>query len=203
MNIAIIGSGNVGRAIGAGLSRIGHDVTFGVREPGDDRHADLDQVATRKNAVDGADIVVLAVPADAVADTVPTLGLRAGQIVVDATNAVGRPVPDGHTTMADLIATLSPEGIALVKAFNTISFEHMSTGEIDGAALFLPVAGDDEAAAVVAELAADIGFDSVVVGGREHFGTLEAHAQLWIRLAFGVGWGRRFGFTALHTQASA
>lgn len=196
MNIAIIGSGNVGRAIGAGLSRIGHEVTFGVREPGDERHADLHQTATREDAVGSADIVVLAVPADAVSDTVPALGLRAGQIVVDATNAVGRPVPDGHATMAELVAALAPEGVALVKAFNTIGFEHMSTGEIDGAAVFLPVAGDDEAAATVAELAAEIGFDSVVIGGREHFGTLEAHAQLWIRLAFGVGWGRSFGFTA-------
>ena len=129
MNIAIIGSGNVGRAIGAGLSRTGHDVTFGVRTPDDERHADLDRVATRAAAVDGADIVVLAVPADAVADTVPALGLRDGQIVAD----------------------VAPEGIALVKAFNTIGFEHMATGEIDGAAVFLPIAGkvQNQVAAVV------------------------------------------------------
>ena len=196
MNIAIIGSGNVGRAIGAGLSHIGEDVVFGVRDPGDERHADLGAVATREDAVAGAALVVLAVPADAVVDTVPGLGLRAGQILVDATNAVGRPVPEGHDTMADLVAELAPDGVSLVKAFNTIGFEHMDTGEIDGAALFLPVAGDGEAAATVAELAARVGFDSVVIGDREHFGTLEAHAQLWIRLAFGVGWGRSFGFTA-------
>ena len=194
MNIAIIGSGNVGRAIGAGLSRIGHDVTFGVREPTDDRHAGLDQITTRENAVDGADIVVLAVPADAVADTVPALGLRDGQIVVDTTNAVGRPVPESHATMADLVADLTPEGIALVKAFNTIGFEHMATGTIDGDALFLPIAGDDDAAMTIAGLASAIGFDAVVIGGREQYATLEAHARLWIRLAFGVGWGRSFGF---------
>ena len=197
MRIAIIGSGNVGRAIGAGLARTGNDVAFGVRNPDDERHADLEQVATREDAVATAEVVILAVPADAVADTVPTLGLRSDQILVDATNAVGRPVPDGHATMADLVASLAPPDTAIVKAWNTIGFEHMPTGEIDGAALFLPIAGDDEAAATVASLAAAVGFDSVVIGGREHFGTLEAHAQLWIRLAFGVGWGRSFGFTAL------
>ena len=203
MRIAIIGSGNVGRAIGAGLTRTGHDVVFGVRDPSDSRHDDLGATADRSEAVADASIVVLAVPADAAADTIPALGLHAGQIVVDATNAVGAPAPDGHPTMADLVASLLPEDTQLVKAFNTIGFEHMSTGRIDGAAVFLPIAGDDEAAATIAELAAAIGFDSVVVGGRDHFPTVEAHAQLWIRLAFGVGWGRSFGFTALHTQASA
>lgn len=203
MNITIIGSGNVGRAMGAGLRRGGHQVTFGVRNPDDDRHADLAGVARREDAVAGAEVVILAVPADAVIDTVPTLGLRPEHIVVDATNAVGRPVPDGHATMADLVATLAPPGTSIVKAWNTIGFEHMDTGEIGGTAAFLPVAGDDEAAETVAGLAADVGFDAVVVGGRDHFITLEAHAKLWMRLAFGVGWGRGFGFSALRPQASA
>ena len=203
MNIAIIGSGNVGRAIGAGLIRTGHDVVFGVRDPGDDRHADLGMPTDRERAVADAAIVVLAIPAAAVPEAVPALGLRAGQIVVDATNAVGSPIPHGHSSMAELVASLAPTDVAIVKAFNTIGFEHMTTGQIDGAPAFLPIAGDDGAADTVAELAADIGFDSVVVGGREHFTTIEAHAQLWIRLAFGVGWGRSFGFTARHTQAAA
>ena len=49
-------------------------------------------------------------------------------------------------------------------------------------------------ATTIAGLASAIGFDAVVIGGREHYETLEAHARLWIRLAFGVGWGRSFGF---------
>ena len=194
MNIAIIGSGNVGRAIGAGLTRTGHDVVFGVRDPGDDRHADLDRTTTRESAVAASDVVLLAVPAAGVADTVPALGLRAGQVVVDATNAIGTTVPDGHATMAHVVAAGAPDGVAVVKAFNTIGFEHMATGTIDGDALFLPIAGDDEAATTIAGLASAIGFDAVVIGGREHYETLEAHARLWIRLAFGVGWGRSFGF---------
>ena len=108
MNVAIIGSGNVGRAIGTGLRRTGHTVTFGVRDPSDDRHRDLDRVATREDAVADAEIVVLAIPADAVADTVPAIGLQASHVLVDATNAVGHPVPDGHDTMAELVANLAP-----------------------------------------------------------------------------------------------
>ncbi len=195
MSIAIIGSGNVGRAIGRGLASAGHDVVFGVRDPGDARHTDLDNVAERTEAVAGAEIVLLAVPADAVTDTVPALGLTGAHTVVDATNAVGGPVPGGHPTMADLVASLVPAETRLVKAFNTIGFEHMDTGTIDGRAAFLPVAGDEPAADTIAELASSIGFDTVVIGGREHFDTMEAHARLWIRLAFGVGWGRGFGFT--------
>ena len=197
MNIAIIGSGNVGRSIGTGLRRTGNHVTYGVRDINDERHADLGQVTTRADAVAGASLVVLAIPADAVATTIPTLGLRAGQQVIDATNAVGQPIPDGRETMADLVASLLPPEVSLAKAFNTIGFEHMASGQIEGSAIFLPIAGDDDAAKTIADLATTIGFDAVIVGGRDHFGTLEAHAQLWIRLAFGVGWGRSFAFTTL------
>lgn len=196
MKIAVIGAGNVGRAIGTGLERTGNRVVFGVRDPADDRHAGL-AVAERSDAVGDAELVVLAVPATAVADVLPELGLRAGQILVDATNAVGGPVPGGHPTMADLVASLLPDGVQLVKAFNTVGFEHMATGSLDGARVFLPVAGDEPAAATVQQLTEAIGFESVVVGGRDHFAMLEAHAQLWIRLAFGVGWGRGFAFTSI------
>jgi 8-hydroxy-5-deazaflavin:NADPH oxidoreductase len=41
MKIAVIGAGNVGKALGKGWARRGHDVTYGVRQPGDAKHAGL------------------------------------------------------------------------------------------------------------------------------------------------------------------
>src|SRR3979490_1765 len=41
MKIAIIGAGNVGRALG-GAWRTDHDITYGVRSPDDAKYADLD-----------------------------------------------------------------------------------------------------------------------------------------------------------------
>ena len=52
------------------------------------------------------------------------------------------------------------------------------------------------ATAVALELGAAIGFDAVVVGGREAFAMVEQHAALWIAL-MRRGWGRDFGFAVI------
>jgi predicted dinucleotide-binding enzyme len=194
--IAVIGGGAVGRALCSGLTNAGHAVVIGVRDPADPKHASDPSVelADHAAAVSGAAVVVLAVPVPALADVVPTLGLVPDQIVVDATNAVRIPVPDGQPTVGDHVASLLPEGVLLVKAFNTIGAEHLGTGRIDGVAAFLPIAGDEAGLVVVAELAADIGFDVAELGDRSAFGMVEDHARLWIHLAFARGWGRNFGF---------
>ncbi len=152
------------------------------------------ELADHAAAVSGAAVVILAVPVPALAAVVPTLGLTTGQIVVDATNAVRILVPDGKPTVGDHVASLLPAGVLLVKAFNTIGAEHLGTGRIDGAAAFLPIAGDEAGLVLVAELAADIGFDVAELGDRSAFGIVEDHARLWIHLAFARGWGRNFGF---------
>ncbi|MEM9606371.1 MAG: NAD(P)-binding domain-containing protein [Actinomycetota bacterium] len=195
--VAIIGAGSVGRALGSGLAAAGHDVVYGVRDPADERHADLDSATTPPEAAAGRDAVIVAVPAGAVAATVASLALAPGQVLVDATNAVGAPVPDGHDTMGDLTAAFAPAGVAVVKAFNTIGAEHLGGHEIGGRSVFLPICGDEAGIEIVRPLATSLGFDVVSVGGREQFGLVEAHAALWIRLAFGCGWGRSFGFGVL------
>ena len=199
MRVAIIGAGSVGRAVGTGMVTAGHTVVFGVRNPGDQRYADLSSVGTIGAAVDGADVLVLAVPADAVPVTVPTLGPRAGQVVIDATNAVRSAVPDGFATMGDLVASLVPSGVQVAKAFNTVGAEHLSNGSTPQGKVFLPIAGDSDAAAAALALATSMGFDAVVLGGRDRFEMLEQHARLWIHLAFGCGWGRGFAFTAVRS----
>lgn len=197
--IAIIGAGSVGRALAAGLGRAGHDITFGVRSPDDPRHAHLPSTAVRTppQAADAADVVILAVPADAVPTTLRSLDLRPDHVVVDATNAVRGPIPEGHATMGELVAALTPPGVAVVKAFNTIGAEHLGDGRIGGTRAFLPIAGDERGTAMVAGLAAQVGFDAVVLGERDAFDLVEAHARLWIHLAFRVGFGREFGFGVL------
>jgi predicted dinucleotide-binding enzyme len=195
IDVAVVGAGAVGRALGGGLARLdGITVTYAVRDPDDERHADLGPVATHAAACADADLVVLAIPAAAVTDVVPTLGLTAGQHVVDATNAVRMPVPDGHASMGDLVASLLPSGVFLAKAFNTIGAEHLGAGHIGDDPLFLPIAGDDTTVEMVVPLAEALGFEAVSVGGREAFELVEDHARLWIQLAFVCGWGRGFGF---------
>ena len=195
--IAIIGAGSVGAALTTGLAGVGHDVRVGVRAPDDPKHDALRSqatVTTLAEASTGAEVVILAVPADAVEASIAALDLGAGQVLLDAANAVRQPVPGGHDTVGDLTASLLPEGVSLAKAFNTIGAEHMVGARPDGTRPFLPLAGDDDATAVAQELADGLGFDTVVVGDRSAFHHLEAHAALWIHLAFACGWGRNFAF---------
>jgi predicted dinucleotide-binding enzyme len=195
--IAIIGAGSVGAALATGLSSAGRDVVIGVRDPDQPKHRNHPvEVANLASAVAAATVVVLAVPADSLAAAVPALGLRAGQIVVDATNAVFTAIPDGFDTLGDHVGSLLPPDVALVKAFNTIGAEHLAGGTFDHPT-FLPIAGDEAATEIVAELGRDLGFDVADLGGREAFALVEHHARLWIHLAIKRGWGRNLAWSAV------
>jgi hypothetical protein len=197
-DIAVIGAGRVGSALARGLQHAGHRVVAGVRDP--DKAADLAAdgigVAPPSEAAAAAAVVVLAVPVDALADAVASIDGAAGKVLVDATNAVGSPVPGGFDTVGAYVASLAPAA-KVVKAFNTIGAEHLADGRVAGTPAFLPVAGDDEGRPVVIELATDLGFDVADLGGPESVRMVEDAARLWIHLAFRCGWGRDFGFGVL------
>ncbi|MGE5210261.1 MAG: NADPH-dependent F420 reductase [Acidobacteriota bacterium] len=195
MKITVVGAGSVGRALGTSLAAKGHDVVFAVRDPSDARYTGLTGIAALADAAIGSDVVVLAVPADGVTSAVSDLHLTPGQAVIDATNAVRTAVPGGHATMADLVSSLVPAGVAVAKAFNTVGAEHLGDGRTAHGGVFLPIAGDPDAVELAMALASDLGFEAVALGGREQFGMVEDHARLWIHLAFGCGWGRDFAFT--------
>src|SRR5450756_1678229 len=87
MHIAIIGAGNVGRALATSALRTGHTVT--VSSASGDTAAKLAEetgaraAESNRAAVDGADVVVLAVPYMAVVDVLDEIGpALAGKIVV-------------------------------------------------------------------------------------------------------------------------
>ena len=199
LDITIVGAGVVGTNLAVAFDRLGHRVRFGARDVSSDKvRAALSAVpgstaVSLTDATDGADLVVLAVPYPAVADTVTALGSVDGTVLVDATNVVGSSLPAGARSIVDVIHGVAPDA-RIVKAFNTIGAEAYLDPVIDGRAAFLPVAGDEQSAAMVAELGSDMGFDALVVGGPDQADLLEGFARLWIHLAFGVGIGRDFGF---------
>ena len=201
-SITIVGAGAVGTNLATRLAEVGHTVRFAARNPTSDK-VETARAATGLDVVDldqaanGADVVILAVPYGAVVDTVAALGDTGDAILVDATNTVGSALPPGVTTIVDVIAGANPEA-TIVKAFNTIGAEAFLQPKVDGTALFLPVVGDDGAADTVAALAADMGLDSLVIGGRDTVHLLESFAALWIHMAFPAGQGRDFGFARLH-----
>lgn len=200
--IAVLGAGVVGRNLARRFVELGHDVTFGAREPASQKVRDAlaelpgAHAADVAGAVATADIAVLAVPFRAVEDVLDAIGDPGDTIVVDATNTVGMPLPDGVTDVPGLIRRRQPDA-TVVKAFNTIGAEAFLEPAAAGHRYFLPIAGPSPAADAVRDLAEAMGFDALVIGDADSAGLLESHAQLWIHLAFRAGLGRDFGFVRL------
>jgi hypothetical protein len=89
--IGVVGVGSVGRALGRSFVAADYPVRFGVRDPDrtDVRELTdtLDVAADTVGAVaDWADVLVLAVPADAVDSVFSETGSLSGVVVVDSTN---------------------------------------------------------------------------------------------------------------------
>lgn len=190
MEIGVIGTGDVGRALATGFTDAGHDVLLGSRTPGvtdDGRFT----VVSQQDAVLEGDLVVLAVPATAAVDIAESHDeALAGMTVVDPTNEY--PSATAESAVAERIATAAPEA-GVVKAFNTIGANRLADPAIDGEAVTMFVAGDDpDRCETVSALAADVGFRPLIAGDLPASVHLENLARFWIGLS--NSYGRDIGF---------
>ena len=188
MKIGIIGKGNVGTAIGTGLSRKGHEVKFGHRDP-------------KENVADAAkwgEVIILAVPYENVADAAKAIGTFAdGKVLLDVTNAVGDNMNLAigfSTSAAEELQKKLPKA-RVVKAFNTVFAPNQSTGRVGNEQLTLFVASDDaKAKQTIMQLGRDIGFDPLDAGALKSARYLEPMAMLLINLGYGLGMGTKIGY---------
>ena len=78
MKIAIIGAGNVGSALGQGWAKAGHTVIYGVRNPGGGKTQPPSAAGISSmlvpDAVKQSEVVVIAVPWNAVEDATKATG---------------------------------------------------------------------------------------------------------------------------------
>jgi NADPH-dependent F420 reductase len=196
MKIAVIGTGNVGSALGGSLARAGHEVTFAARDAA--KAARIAEAAGGNVALNpgaaasDADIVVLAVPSTAIPALADELApFLAGKIVIDPTNPL-TPDYSGLTTEggpsgAERLATLLPDA-HVVKAFNTLFATVQADPGTHGTQVDALIAADDDGAAEAVEaLAASIGFRPVRVGPLAAARELESLAFLNIRLQLIAG----------------
>jgi NADPH-dependent F420 reductase len=188
-HVSIIGTGNMGSAISALVTKGGHTVeTF--------NSADADKPIT-------GDIVVLAVPYPAVADV---LAKRAeqlhGKVVVDITNPLNFETFDSLTVAADgsaaaEIATAVPTARVL-KAFNTNFAATLATGQAGENPTTVLVAGDDaDAKALLSEIVTAGGLRAIDAGALKRARELEALGFLQITLAAAekTSWAGGFAVT--------
>jgi predicted dinucleotide-binding enzyme len=199
MQIAILGTGAVGPALGKALRAAGHQVTIGTRDPDQTKareqwaavdlplaaYQDLD-AEVFINATNGAG----SLPAlQAVGD-----GLS-GKVVIDTSNALdfsqGFPPSlfvSNTDSLAEQLQRELPEA-RLVKMFNTMANQVMVNpgGLGDDSTVF--VAGNDPAARqTAASLAADLGWTDVFdLGDLTAARGLEMYLPLWVRMFSQIG----------------
>lgn len=199
MNISIIGAGNMALGLAGILSQAGYSVVIGGRDPakaiGVSSQFDANvQGGTVADAVRQSDIVILAVPYDAVAELVAEADGFAGKILVDITNPLTADymgLTIGHATSAAEEIQKRAPGAKVVKAFNTLFAQVLQAGgRVGGQPASVFIAGDDEAAnAAVGAIVSKAGLVPVQTGALKVARYLEPVAGLNIVLGYGRGHG--------------
>src|SRR6202035_184278 len=208
MKIGVLGAGNVGGTLGRGWAKAGHEVKFGVRDPGEAKVRQLvadagggASAGTVAEAAAFGEVVALTVPWEAAEDALRRAGDLAGKTLCDCTNPV---LPNlaglalGHDTSAGERVAGWARGAGVVKVFNSTGFNNMADPRYGDTAATMFYCGDDEPAkAQAARLAADLGFEAVGVGPLAQARLLEPLALLWITLAHRQGLGRDIAWKLL------
>jgi predicted dinucleotide-binding enzyme len=202
VNVTIIGTGNMARAIGSRLVAGGHDVSvLGKQvEAAEEAVTAIGGDGSARTGRSGDpiadDVVVLAIYYRDATTAVEQYGEQlAGKVVVDISNPVNETfddlvTPPDSSAAQELAARAG--GARLVKAFNTTFANTVSEGEVAGTPLDVFLAGDDEdAKATVAGLVEDGGMRAVDAGPLRRARELEAAGLLHISLqgTLGTGFG--------------
>jgi hypothetical protein len=198
MRVAIIGAGNVGGAIARAVKEAGHDVVVTGRSMDKvdalGRELGVGTAGSNREAVEGADVVVLAAFFDGIEEILAEVGgALDGKVVIDTSNPV-KPDMSGPrfegTSGAEVIQERVP-GARVVKAFNTIFASKQGEPFVDGTPLDGLVAADDaEAKRVALELLAKIGYRPIDAGPLSAARSLEAMAflNIWLNATNGWSW---------------
>jgi predicted dinucleotide-binding enzyme len=189
--VGIIGDGNVGSALRRGLERAGYQVRTVGKNAG--------QV---KETGGWADVIILAVPYQAIDDAITELGDGiTGKTIVDVTNALtgDMQLASGCTASGAEALQQKARAAKVVKAFNTQFAANMDTGAVGGQQLTTFAAGDDAGAkGQVIQMARDIGFDAVDAGPLQNARLLEPMGYFNIQLGYALGLGTTIGLKLVH-----
>ncbi len=197
MRVGILGTGDVGKALGQGFIALGHEVKMGSRSAANEKAAAWAKengakasAGTFADAAAFGEIVVLATLGVAAESSLQAAGpekLR-GKVVIDATNPLEGMPPRlavaGNDSGGERVQRVLP-GAHVVKAFNTVGNAHMFKPSFPGGPPDMFICGNDAGAKQkVAALLEDFGWGVVDVGGIESSRYLEAMCLVWVLHAF-------------------
>ena len=204
MKIGIIGVGNMGGALGGLFAKQGHDVMFSFsRDPHQIQQAAESAGPTAKTgtpaeAAQFGDVILLAVPWNAVEPALLAAGSLDGKILISCVNPL---TPDytglviGTTTSgAEEIAKRVPQA-RVVEAFLNVFAGILHSGMMKFGEELPSVffCGDDaEAKSAVAGLITEIGLEPVDCGPLKNARFVEPTAMLVLQLGAFLGMGREW-----------
>ena len=206
MQIAIIGTGNIGGALAKKWSAAGHQIFLGVRDKSNFKGKELlsgknISVHSIAEAVVFAEVILIAVLPQFTNDVVKAMGDVSGKVIIDTMNSP-RTKPVGYDDTFSALKDLC-KNATVVKCFNSTGFENMQNPVYEltspmphKVTLDMFVAGTDTRGKQIAtQLSKDAGFENCYdFGGDDKVVLLEQFAFCWINLAIMQGQGRNMAF---------
>jgi 8-hydroxy-5-deazaflavin:NADPH oxidoreductase len=195
MRIGIIGGGNMASGLGQFWAKNGHELMFSFsRNPQKLKDlaasvSDTAKTGTPAEAVEFADVVLLAVPWGAVTEALQAAGALSGKILFSCVNAL-KPDMSGMaigttTSAAEEIARLAPD--ARVVEGLPLFAEVLQSGDthFNGQEATVFYCGDDpEAKTIVAELLQETEVEAIDVGALSTARYIEPAMMVLIQLAY-------------------
>ena len=136
MKIGIIGSGNIGGTAAKLFVNAGHEVAISNSRGPESLISLVNSIGpnikakTVEDAVKFGDVILLAIPWRKKQDLLSVSELFDGKIVIDAMNPYSENfevIDLGNRTSSEEVLKQIPSSSRLVKAFNTIYYEHLRT----------------------------------------------------------------------------
>jgi predicted dinucleotide-binding enzyme len=205
VKIGILGTGDVGRALGNGFIALGHEVKMGSRDAQNERALAWASTSginastgTFADAAQFGDMVVLALLWAGAENAIKLAGPEnfAGKVVIDAINPLlfepgkGPALAIGHTDSAGEQVQRWLPAAHVVKAFNIVGHAHMFKPDFPCGPPDMFICGNDRAAKqTVTEILEDFGWPTIDIGGIEGSRLLEPMCVLWVGYAFRTGSG--------------
>ena len=191
MKIGIIGSGNIGGTAAKLFVKVGHEVAISNSRGPESLKSFVSSVGpnivanTVEDAIKFSEVILLAIPWRKRQELLSVSKLLDGKIVIDAMNPYSENfevIDLGNSTSSEEVLKQIPNS-RLVKAFNTIYYEHLRTKGNPNAPIedrfTIFVAGDDpNAKATVSKLIEDIGFAPVDTGSLREGGRKQQPGSL-------------------------
>jgi 8-hydroxy-5-deazaflavin:NADPH oxidoreductase len=208
MKIGIIGAGNVATGLAKYWHSNGHELFFSYSRDMEKLKSTAEGIGagarfgSPKEAVEFADVVVLAVPFSSLNHAMESAGSMKGKLIFSCVNAL-KPDYSGlavgtTTSAAEEIAKLTPEARVVEGLPAFAELLHSGKLRINGQQATVFVSGDDqEAKGIVAGLLKECDLDVVDAGPLWSSRYVEPAMMLLVNLAYAQGLGGRVAFKLL------